>query len=55
MPRDERGNAWHLGCSVDELEDGMIELIIVAGTLLLISAGTMRRPAPRPVRANRKR
>ena len=40
----------------DRPEGDMIELIIaVAGTLLLISAGTKRRPAPQPVRTNRKR
>jgi hypothetical protein len=33
----------------------MIELVIaVVGTLLLISAGTVRRPSPQPLR-NRKR
>jgi hypothetical protein len=38
-------------------EDVMLGLIIgVAGTLLLIAAGTRRRPAVQPVRANdRKR
>lgn len=29
-------------------------LIAVAGTLLLIAAGNARRPAPQPVRVNRK-
>ena len=37
-------------------EGDMIELVIaVAGTLLLISAGTVRRPAPQPVRNKGKR
>ena len=35
----------------------MVELIMIAGTLLLIAAGTGRRLAPQPVRSrtNRKR
>ena len=37
-------------------EDGMIEIIVVvAGTLLLVTAGRARRPAPQPVRVPRKR
>ena len=45
---------WHLECKMDWQENIMAGLIIaIAGMLLLITAGTRRRPAPQPVR-NRK-
>jgi hypothetical protein len=38
------------------VEDGMIEVILaVAGTLLLIAAGSKPRLAPAPVRVNRRK